>query len=81
MKYEWMEVLSEITKRQKLMPIGIEVNPEWLEVQIKTGNIINKKSKGDVDLSVLSSVPVFLNSGISSYKFVFEEEKSEYFGR
>lgn len=69
-----MEILSETLKYTNKLPIGIEVNPEWLDIQVRTGGIVNKKNDGNIDLSLINSVPVYLNKEIHTYKFVYEEE-------
>lgn len=73
MKSGWLETLNELVNSIDRVPIGIEVNPDWLDVQIRLGNMSKNKSADSFDLSLINGIPIYLNKEINSYKFVYKE--------
>ena len=71
MNHQLLEALGEMVQKAKSVPKGIEINPAWLDQQIKLGNILKNDGNDTTDLSVLSGVPVYLNPEIETYKFIY----------
>lgn len=72
---EGLRGLDSLAAKCQAIPIGIEVNKEWFEQQIRIGTIVNKPQDTPLVPTFIQGIPMQFTDEVATYRFIYKEEK------